>query len=263
MSFVDHDLHIHSFLSPCAGEEGKTQTANNILRYAEENDFQTICITDHFWDESVCGAENTWYACQNFHRISSILPLPQGERVRFLFGCEVDMDRNNTIGLAPEHYDRFDFIIIPTNHLHLSGFTCRGDEDVAERAVLWCSRLNCVLEQRLPFHKVGIAHLTDTGIMGGRGYLQVLESISDEDYIRLFRKAADRGVGIELNFNWLETTDEDMEIHLRPYRIAKEEGCRFYLGSDSHALHRFCGMKENFSKIVSLLSLDDRDKFVL
>ena len=57
-------------------------------------------------------------------------------------------------------------------------------------------------------------------------------------------------------------TDEEMAIHLRPYRIAKEEGCKFYLGSDAHALRAFEGMKENFQKITDLLELDDRHKFV-
>ena len=263
MAFVDHDLHIHSYLSPCAGPEGVTQTADNILAYAVENGFNTICVTDHFWDETVRGAEGTWYEKQNYAWISSILPLPQDENVRFLFGCETDMDKNNVIGLSPENYGKFDFIVIPTNHLHLSGFTCRGDEDVRERAALWCSRLDSLLEQDLPFYKVGVAHLTDTGIMGGRGYLEALSIISDEDYIRLFRKASRRGVGIELNFNWLKTNDDDVEIHLRPYRIAKEEGCKFYLGSDAHALHVFKDMKDNFTKISALLGLEDKDKFVI
>ena len=98
--------------------------------------------------------------------------------------------------------------------------------------------------------------------MGGTGYLDVLKYISDEEYIRLFRKAADRGVGIELNFRWTRITDEETAIHLRPYRIAKEEGCKFYLGSDAHALRAFEGMKENFQKITDLLELDDRHKFV-
>ncbi|MBQ3791466.1 MAG: hypothetical protein II800_11070, partial [Lachnospiraceae bacterium] len=64
-----------------------------------------------------------------------------------------------------------------------------------------------------------------------------------------------------LNFNWLKTPDDEMEIHLRPYRIAKEEGCKFYLGSDAHALWVFDNMKENFNKIVAALDLDDKDKF--
>jgi len=262
MAFVDHDLHIHSYLSPCAGEERYTQTLEGILRYAEKNGFGTICVTDHFWDETVPGARGM-YEGQTYAHIASALPLPQSENVRFLFGCEAEMDRYNTIALAPEHYDWFDFIIIPTNHLHMSGFTCRGDEDAAERAGLWCSRLDYVLEQDLPFHKIGIAHLTDTGIMAGRGYLEALRLIPDEEYIRLFRKAARRGVGIELNFNWLDMDEDEMAIHLRPYRIAKEEGCKFYLGSDAHTPGRFARMKQNFEKITARLDLDDSRKFVV
>ena len=143
----------------------------------------------------------------------------------------------------------------------MSGFTCRGDEDAAERARLWCERLDYVLEQDLPFEKIGIAHLTDTGIMAGKGYLDVLNRIPDEEYIRLFRKAADRGAGIELNFAWLNLPEDEMEVHLRPYRIAKEEGCRFYLGSDAHTPGKFGWMKRNFEKITDRLLLDERHKF--
>lgn len=263
MAFADHDLHIHSSLSPCAGAEGITQTPENILKYAEENNFNTICVTDHFWDETVSGAEGTWYEKQNYERISSVLPLPQSKNVRFLFGCEIEITKDNVIGLAREHYDRFDFVIIPTNHLHQSGITCRGDEDARERASLWCSRFDLILDRDLPFHKIGVAHLTDSGIMNGRGALEVISMIPDEEYIRLFRKAYDRGIGIELNCHWLSISDEDMEIHLRPYRIAKEEGCRFYLGSDSHCLKEFENMAKNFEKITNALNLDDRHKFII
>ena len=131
MAFVDHDLHIHSYLSPCSGEAGRTQTPENILKYAEENDFNTICVTDHFWDDAVLPIG---YKGLNYAYISRNLPLPQSDKVRFLFGCETEMDKNNTIGLAPEHYGLFDFIVIPTNHLHLKGLTCVGTEDEKERA---------------------------------------------------------------------------------------------------------------------------------
>lgn len=262
MAFVDHDLHIHTRFSPCAGERAPEQTPEAILQCAVAQGLRTICATDHFWDSDV-PASMGFYDVLNYDLISGDLPLPQAEGVRFLFGCEAEMNRYGTIGLAPHNYDRFDFIIVATNHLHMHGLTCRGDEGVDERAELWCKRLDHLLEQDLPFHKVGVAHLTDTGIMGGRGYLEVLQRIPDEDYIRLFRKASRRGLGIELNFNWLAVGDEDMEIHLRPYRIAKEEGCLFYLGSDAHIPARFEGRVENFTKIATLLKLDDRHKFVI
>lgn len=259
--FIDHDLHIHSNLSGCAGALGITQTPENILKYAEKNRFNTICVTDHFWDGAVYGdaAEGE----KTMAHIKSALPLPQTESVRFLFGCETDMDRSNTIGLAPEHYKDFDFIIIPTTHFHLTGHTILGTETMEERAALWCSRLDHVLEQNLPFHKVGIAHLTLTAIMSEGRHRDVLQYITDEEYIRLFRKAADRGCGIELNFDWRSASEEELAVQLRVYRIAKEEGCRFYLGSDAHYLAAFEGMYENFSRITDLLQLDDRHKFTV
>lgn len=58
MAFVDHDLHIHSRVSPCAGPEGDTQLPENILKYVEKNKFHTICLTDHYRDETVSGTES-------------------------------------------------------------------------------------------------------------------------------------------------------------------------------------------------------------
>ena len=154
---VDHDLHIHSQLSSCSNDP--EQTVEALLRYAEDNGLSTICITDHFWDEKVPGASN-WYKPQNMEHIRKALPLPQSDKVKFLFGCETDQDRYLTVGVAPETYDEFDFIIIPTTHLHMNGFTCRGDERVEERAKLYIDRFDAVLNMDLPFEKVGIAHLT-------------------------------------------------------------------------------------------------------
>ena len=47
----DSDLHIHSKISLCSGDE--RQTGERILQYAKDNGLKTVCITDHFWDENV------------------------------------------------------------------------------------------------------------------------------------------------------------------------------------------------------------------
>ncbi len=47
---------------------------------------------------------------------------------------ETEMDRNLTIGVGKEITEKLDFIIVPLNHLHMAGFPCRGDEDIAEQA---------------------------------------------------------------------------------------------------------------------------------
>ena len=259
MAFIDHDLHIHTELSACSRDP--EQSAAALLAYAEKNNFKTICVTDQFWDENVPGASG-WYKPQNYDHISKILPLPEAEGIRFLFGCETDMDKFGTIGVSKERMKDFDFIIVPTTHLHMTGFTHRGDEDAAERAELWVKRFETLLNADMPFEKTGIAHLT-CGLVYREHHLEVLSAISDEDMIRLFKRAADLGLGIELNFSALSLTDADRDIMLRPYRIAKEEGCRFYLGSDAHHPSALDRAPSNFAKIVELLALDDSDKFVI
>ena len=56
---IDHDLHIHSFLSTCA--KNPEQTPRRILSQAQEAGLTTLCLTNHFWDEDVPGASN-WYS---------------------------------------------------------------------------------------------------------------------------------------------------------------------------------------------------------
>lgn len=257
---TDHDLHIHSFLSLCADND-TDQNKYNILKYAEENGFNTICITDHYWDSAVPGASE-WYVPQNFENISKIKPLPQSEGIRFLFGCETELDKNCTLAIPKERFDDFDFIIIPTTHMHMNGLTVNGDENAEERAKLWAERFDAVLDMDLPFEKIGIAHLSCPLIYIGH-YLDVLKAIPVSEYRRLFKKAAKVGVGIELNFNSLKMSDGEFEENLRMYRAAKAEGCKFYFGSDSHHPSGFENAKKNFEKIAKALELEETDKFMI
>ena len=104
---IDNDLHIHSMLSLCSNNP--RQNTNAILEYAKENGLKTLCLTDHFWDDAVDGASD-WYAEQDFSHIAAAKPLPQCKGIRFLFGCETELNKYLTLGVSPEKYDRFDFI---------------------------------------------------------------------------------------------------------------------------------------------------------
>ena len=258
---IDHDYHIHSQLSTCSRGDPE-QTPERILRYAKENGLSRICITDHYWDSAVPGASR-WYEPQNFDHIYQSVPLPQCDGVEFLFGCETDMDKNMNIGIPPSRYGDFDFIIIPTTHLHMKGFTideCDTD-DKNKIARLWVERFDAVLSADLPFHKVGIAHLT-CGLMfrqSREGLLEIFDMIPTEELERLFSKAATLGCGIELNMG--EFSDEESDTLLRIYRVAKACGCKFYLGSDAHHPEEFEKKLKFFEKIITLLDLKESDKF--
>lgn len=106
---VDHDLHIHSQLPVCSNHP--EQTNQRILQYAEENNLATICLTNHFWDAAVEGVSE-WYFPQNYDHLCKAKPLPQTDKIKFLFGCETELNKFTTLGISKEKQDLFDFIII-------------------------------------------------------------------------------------------------------------------------------------------------------
>ena len=258
----DHDYHIHSKISSCSRDP--EQTAERILRYAKKNSLKQICVTDHYWDSAVEGASG-WYKPQNFEHISKIKPLPEDDEVEFLFGCETELDKFLTLGISKERYDDFDIIIIPTTHMHMTGFTI-SDEDAKSnkrRAELWVERLMAILCMDLPFYKVGIAHPV-CSLMSHKSredYIETLNMISDDDLCRVFKKAAEVGCGIEINQYDMRFSDEEAEAVLRPYRVAKECGCKFYLGSDAHHPDTFDVCQEAFERAIKLLGLTEDDRF--
>lgn len=260
---IDNDLHIHSKISSCSNDP--EQTNERILHYAEENGLRTICLTDHFWDETVEGA-SSWYRPQNYKHIAAAMPLPQGENVRFLFGCETELNKDLTLGVSKEKFGLFDFIIIPTTHFHMTGYTLSEEEsaNASNRASAWVKRLDAVLNMDLPFHKIGIAHLTCSAIAPTREeYIEVLKLIPQSELKRLFEKAAELGVGIELNSSDMNFSNEEESVVLRPYKIAKSCGCKFYLGSDAHDPSGLDKAKVIFERAVDLLELTEEDKFII
>ncbi len=257
---ANHDFHIHSNLSPCSNDP--KQIPENLLIYAKDNGFDKICLTNHFWDENV-KSEAWWHPDERFDFISKALPLPQADGIDFLFGAEADMDYNFVLGVSEERYDIFDFMVISTTHLTLAGHTVRTEIQTPEEAAdIWLDRLNAILEKQLPWHKVGIAHLTTDHIFEGRS-AEAIKCLKDDDLYSVFEKCSEKGVGIELNIKPLSFTQEETEIRLRPFHIAKDCGCKFYLGSDSHNTKALEDVKDNFEHIITLLDLKESDKFEL
>ena len=258
----DHDLHIHSMLSACSNDP--EQSAGRILEYAQQYGLNTLCLTDHFWDETVEGASD-WYKPQNFPWISKALPLPQAEGVRFLFGCETDMDKHLTVGISKPTLDKLDFAIIPTTHLHMRGFTLTEEDaqSLERRAELWVLRFGKLLDMDLPFRKIGVAHLACRLIANTsrEDYLQVLEMIPGEAMEKLFMKAAGQGIGIELNSSDMSFEDDEADIVLRMFRIAKKHGCKFYCGSDAHHPAGLDAAPAKFERAIDWLGLTEDDKF--
>jgi histidinol phosphatase-like PHP family hydrolase len=258
---IDHDYHIHSYLTPCAGHP-PAQNAENILKYGKGMGMKHLCITDHFWDsENVLPMESAWFKNYNYPYISRILPFPEDGECKLHLGCETDMDLSFNIGVSEKLYDKLEFIIVATSHLHGQGWTITEDNiTVKDRAALYLERNHRLLDMDLPFHKVGLAHFTcsliDYKCQGSN--IDILNHITDLEYRELFSRAAKAGMGIELN---TEPYEAENEATLRPYRIAKECGCKFYLGSDAHTPEAFNTAGERFRSVIDALELTEEDKF--
>lgn len=264
---IDHDLHIHSYISPCAGYDPR-QTKEAILAYGLTNQYRLLCVADHIWDRNVpspAPVNNPWLKrgldCQ---KAQEILPLPQSEKCRFLFAIEVDTDYMGNVGISEASYDTFDFIIFAPSHLHLQGFARNGAEvgtSAAEYKAFYKERLLQILNMDLPFHKCGLAHFTGC-LACDEGKTAALDQFTDEEFREIFGLAAKRGIGIELNqwgFPANYTQQEQVSI-LRPYRIAKQMGCKFYLGGDAHTPEEFASRKEEFRLLIDALDLTEEDK---
>ena len=255
---LDHDLHLHSQLSLCSNDP--EQTAEALLAYGVREGLADICVTDHYWDENVPGASG-WYAAQNFAHVQAILPLPESDACRFHYGCEIDMDALCTLGISPKTWDAFEFIIVPTSHLHMTGFTIAPeDTSVQRRAELYLARNHALLDMDLPFYKMGLAHFTCSlmarNCEGSRD--DILGAISDAQYAELFARVAKVGMGVELN---VALTDPQSPDTMRPYRIAKAQGCKFYLGSDAHHPKGLAEARARFRAVIDALELTEADKF--
>ena len=256
---IDHDLHCHTFVSGCSLDPEQNPAA--ILAFAKAHGYTAMCTTDHLWDQAAPGVF-TCYKRQTMELEKSILPLPQDPAVRFVFGCETEwrgvVDGKPMLGLAPEHYADFGFIIVPPNHFHFRPFVRPDDCDTAEKvAELLVTRLEELQSLQLPWEKVGIAHM-NCGLIWREGCPEdAFDAVDEDRYRAAMRFFAEKGAGIELNCSSFGNPGfkERPESHFRLFRMAKEDGCRFYLGSDAHHPAELMDVPNRAPAVVEALGL--------
>ena len=259
---IDHDMHCHSCLSSCSNDPA--QSVQAILEHAKACGYTLQCITDHLWDNLVPGASN-WYAPQDVEHVKKNLPLPKDDQVRLVFGCETEFCGGTKLGLDPRHYDDFDFIVIPPNHFHMKNFVRPDTYDTEEKiASLFVERLEEISSIDLPWRKVGIAHMVCGLIFKEGDPYRVYELVDEARFRAVMSKFARLGAGIEIN---LSSFRLDWQAHedaiLRLYRLAKEEGCKFYLASDAHHPRDLELVPGLAPGVVAALGLTEDDQFRL
>ena len=249
MRFVpDHDLHIHTQLSPCSRDARQTPEA--ILSYGITAGFKLLNLADHCWPNTR----------------AQILPkpdaVPQGKHCALLYGAEVDMDMNDNLSASVQEIEALDFTVIAVNHLHLKNYCVPNDfpADAETHKKRFQERVHHLLSMDLPFYKTGLAHFSD-GLVCTAEHIKCLDLFEENELIDIFTKVKKLGMGVELNLVPGRFSGHDLDSVLRPFRIAKALGCKFYMGGDAHHPDDFAGiLTRKMNPLIDLLGLEESDK---
>ncbi len=251
---LEHDLHVHTFLSECS--MSPTQTPENIIRQARELGLRQIGFADHIWANHEI-QPHSFYQSQDERQISRLreqlkkIEIP--DDIKVLVGCEAEMAGPGRFGITRELAESLDFVLLATDHFYFSGFV----DEPPERTP------RALAKHMLTMFKAGAASGLATSLahpMMPFGYFDLYEAamaeISDQELLDAFGLAAEHKVALEISGNFLpdrrRTHNFDIQIPLRIIELAKRAGCKFTFGSDAHNLEKMQRIKDLEFFIVTL-----------
>ena len=232
---ITHDFHIHTSRSLCANESA---TVEHYVENAAVLGLKKLGFADHFWDENVPNT-GKFYKIEHYDHVATIkdeLEKFKGQGVELYFGCECEYDYNSRgIAVTEEVAEKFDFIIVPNSHTHMT-MPKEFYHPYEKHIEFMINAYTDILSSPLAKYVTAIAHPFNA-VCCPYGADVLRDMISDDTYKRLFTMAAEKGVAIEANlYDLIEDEAHDIEKWnpLRLMKIAKECGCKFTFGSDSH-----------------------------
>lgn len=238
---IDHDLHVHTYLSSCCGDKDN-QRPKNILAVAEKMGLNTIGFADHLWVNPQVEPSD-WYRPQDERQITRLRHelTSLSSPVHFLVGCEAETVAPGKFGITQEFAESLDYVGLACSHFHMDGFV-QQPRDGTPRSIgvhllaFFTSAARSGLATVIvhPFKPFGYESQYDNTIA----------ALSDAELVDTFSVAAELGVAIEITTSFLPPTDEkdssaasiwSIETPLRILSLAKAAGCKFCFGSDAHS----------------------------
>lgn len=263
---INHDMHIHTGLSLCAD---KTVKVCDYVSLAKENGLRKIAITNHFWDEKIQllpTFTDDFYRVQNFEHISKAMAEIEeckNQGVEIIFGCEADYDyTHRSVGILPETAEKLEYIIVSNSHTHMTmpkSFYMPYEKHIefmkdAFNDIISCDVSRYIKAVAHPFEAVCCPYDME----------MLIDMISDDEFKFMFNALANKGIAFEINTCQQKgKTDEEISnsAQIRMFRLAKECGCKFVFGSDSHKKndHDFIKIAEFISELIELKENDISD----
>ena len=258
---ITSDVHIHTGLSSCAD---RSATFRGYVEKAKETGLKALGFADHLWDSAIPGASN-WYAPQNVEHVLKLKEeLPESREldgIKLLFGCETEFAYGGKLCLAEENFEHFDFVLVPHSHTHMNLVAPRElIPDEKSHAKLLMESFMLLVTHPLAKRMMSVAHPFVPGTKYDI-YNLVQSYIPDSYLYEAFSAAKESGIAIEMNGSCLIYMPSEQIPsceYVRIYSIAKECGCKFTYGSDSHNVGGDRKLHE-VAKFLDLCKITDDD----
>lgn len=270
---IEHDIHTHTHLSVCGD---KSATIDYYVRSAKKLGLKKIGISDHMWDSSIAFTESmrhsrsagdgenvlNWYRAQDIRHCGQILDEIKhtdiGE-IQFFFGGEVDYCPEKGAAITVEEAEKLDFILVPNSHTHhimdknmYEPYQKHADFMLRAAMEICTSPTSAYITALAhPFEPVYCPYPAE----------YVFDKLKDMQLEEVFCAAKEANIAAEINtvcFAGLDDGQIGNHRMLRILKIAKNCGCKFTFGSDSHA----DGEEDTIllgEKVADLLGLTEED----
>lgn len=266
---INHDIHNHTYLSRCGKDDA---TVENYIKNVKKHGIRLLGFTDHMWDDSFDGWQNIFegenvsvpfYEGQNVPHVLQTRKALEGldtEGIKILVGAEVEYDPNRRdLAITAENAEKFDYLIFPNSHTHMT-MPREYYADKRKMCEFMVRVFMDIMDSPLRGKLVSMAH-PFCAVCCPFGYEILLGMISDEEYKRCFGACAENGIAVEINLSKVRNYSVDDIIRsnlIRPFRIARECGCKFTFGSDSHTMWHSDNFKD-FYVVSQILGLTQED----
>ena len=233
---INHDFHIHTNLSLCAAE---TVTAEHYINKAKELGLNKIGFANHMWDENIQPFLNRSYKIQTVPynlELRDELKTLDKQGIKVYFGAEAEFHPIYGVALTEENAEKFDYIIVPNSHTHMT-MDKSLYKPYEKHAEFMVEAYEKIIGSAVSRHILAMAHPFDAVCCPYDRQI-LYKIISDDTYKRLFSATAEKGIAVEINTScFCGITKDNFEQFgaIRMFRIAREMGCRFTFGSDSHS----------------------------
>lgn len=256
---VKHDFHIHTSLSYCAKKEATFEYYQNI---AKELNFEKIGFSDHLWDDAYEQVWPSFYKGQNVARVMRLKDIIHDfDNVKLYLGCEAEYDPLiKGVALTEKNAERFDFINVPISHTHMimpKEYYEPMEKHKDFMLNAWNEVMNCPVTKYIK----AIVH-PFSAVCCPYGTAPLFNLITDDEYKFAFDQAAEKGIAIEINmgefYNRTEQEIPNLPV-VRMFRIAKDCGCKFVFGSDSHGVGGHKDYVEHGELVTNMLDITEDD----